>query len=197
MAVVSNFYINYIRRFRLEIDVTKRRLPPPLLPDEYEWVPWSAGLAERHAAVKYASFRSEIDSHVFPSLGEAAGCRRLMNQISEHESFLPQATWLIAHSAGIPGRPMRQDCATIQGISKSHGVGSIQNVGVTPNHRGCGLGRALVLQALRGFRRAGLRTVCLEVTADNGPAVALYKSLGFRLTRTMYQEVELEPAFDG
>ena len=58
---------------------------------------------------------------------------------------------------------------------------------VVPEHRGQGLGRALMLQSLHGFRKAGMQRVSLEVTADNRPAVALYRSLGFRLTRTLYR----------
>jgi ribosomal protein S18 acetylase RimI-like enzyme len=45
----------------------------------------------------------------------------------------------------------------------------------------------LVLQSLHGFRQSGMQRVTLEVTADNRPAVALYRSIGFRLTRTLYR----------
>ena len=31
-----------------------------------------------HAEVKYKSFREELDSNVFPCLGDREGCRRLM-----------------------------------------------------------------------------------------------------------------------
>ena len=34
-------------------------------------------------------------------------------------------------------------------------------------------------QKFTGFRAAGMRRVYLEVTADNAPAVELYRSLGF------------------
>jgi ribosomal protein S18 acetylase RimI-like enzyme len=56
-----------------------------------------------------------------------------------------------------------------------------------------GLGRALVLKSLHGFRRAGMQRVYLEVTAENTPAVELYRSIGFRLKRTMFKSVEFEP----
>ena len=70
--------------------------------------------------------------------------------------------------------------------------GSIQNIGVVPEHRGLGLGRALVVKSLQGFALAGIERVVLEVTANNLTAVELYRSLGFRVVRTMYRVVPVE-----
>lgn len=181
----------YFRRFRMEIDFQRVRLSSPVLPDGYEWVTWSDDCLDRHALAKYISFRSEVDSRVFPCLGEIAGCKRLMQEISRQKSFLPEATWLITHPRGDLAPPI--DCGTIQGIAQSKALGAIQNVGVVPEHRGMGLGRALVLKALHGFRRKGLRRVYLEVTAENQPAVDLYRSVGFMHGRTMYKAVDAEP----
>ena len=182
----------YFRRFRMEIDLAEARLPRPVLPAGYVWLPWSFALLDRHAAVKYESFRSEIDARVFPCLGDVAGCQRLMFEITKQKTFLPETTWLIVRPATV--RQPAADCGTIQGLAQTRALGAVQNVGVGPEHRGLGLGRALVLKALHGFRRAYLRRVYLEVTADNGPAVELYRSLGFRLSRTMYKAVEAEVA---
>ena len=66
--------------------------------------------------------------------------------------------------------------------------GSIQNVGVIPEHRGLGLGRALVLQALQGFVQVGMGITVLEVTADNIAAVQLYQSIGFRTIQVLYRD---------
>ena len=57
-------------------------------------MPWEASLLEEFAEAKYLSFRTEIDSNVFPCLGELGGCRRLMSEIARKPGFLPQATWL-------------------------------------------------------------------------------------------------------
>jgi ribosomal protein S18 acetylase RimI-like enzyme len=51
------------------------------------------------------------------------------------------------------------------------------------------VGEALVLQALYGFRRAGLGRAQLEVTARNEGAQRLYRRLGFRRTKTLYKAV--------
>lgn len=183
----------YLRRFRMEFDFARDRLAPPVLPPYYQWTSWDQSLVERHAAVKYHSFRDEIDSLVFPSLGATSGCRQLMRDITHQASFVPKATWLISFCPDPREAP--EDCGTIQGLAKSAHVGAVQNVGVVPEHRGLGLGRALVLKSLSGFRRLGYRRVSLDVTADNCPAVALYRSIGFRLSRTMYREMPVAVAY--
>lgn len=62
------------------------------------------------------------------------------------------------------------------------GMGEIYVVSVHPAHRGRGLGRALVLEGLRHLAEVGgARIGMLYVDADNGPALALYRGLGFRL----------------
>ena len=124
--------------------------------------------------------------------GDAHACRRLMADISLQTAFVPEATWLLTRRS-LPD-DLYADCGTIQGLAASATLGAIQNVGITPDARGLGLGRALVLKSLHGFRAAGLRRVYLEVTGDNAPAVELYRSVGFEHARTMYKVVEAEPA---
>ena len=121
--------------------------------------------------------------------GEYYGCVRLMHEISRQETFLAPATWLISWQSD--GNSF-QDCGTIQGLALTEQLGSIQNIGIVPEHRGLGLGRALVEKSLEGFRMAGIRRVVLEVTASNQLAVELYRSLGFRTTRTMYRVAPIE-----
>ncbi|MBI3862172.1 MAG: GNAT family N-acetyltransferase [Planctomycetia bacterium] len=179
--------ITYYKRFRMEVDLNRAKLPEPELPGEYECVAWHESLLERHALAKYESFRSEIDTEVFPSLGDPTSCRNLMSEIVQRATFVPQATWLIRC---ILGDGVSEDCGTIQGLIQAGEWGAIQNVGVAPEHRGRGLGRALVLKSLAGFQTAGVSRVYLEVTARNAVAVQLYRSVGFRLARTTYKAVD-------
>lgn len=172
--------ITYYKRFRMEVGLDGF-LMPPVLEAPYRWVPWDESLLEDHAETKYLCFRSELDSHVFPCLGERAGCLRLMREIRRKPGFLPAATWLIAGPSGY--------VATIQGVMDRGPIGAIQNVGVVPEYRGLGLGRALVLQALEGFYQAGLKKAYLEVTAENDSAVRLYRTVGFRKSKTLYKAV--------
>ncbi len=186
----------YYKRLHMEIDVRRMDLPDPVLPNGYAWAAWHPVLAEPHAQAKSESFQNEIDAEVFPSLASLAGCRRLIRNIFHHSGFVPGATWLIRFEGNDIIGPA--PCGTIQGLRKSRRVGSIQNVGIVPAHRGFGLGRALVLKCLGGFREAGVSRVQLEVTATNQIAIALYQSIGFYVRRSSYRSVtrsdQLQPA---
>ncbi|MEX0726507.1 MAG: N-acetyltransferase [Planctomycetaceae bacterium] len=180
--------MSYFRRYRMEIDLRQRRLADPLLPVGFTWVAWNQSSIERHALAKFESFRYELDSRIFPCLGDLFGCERLMTEIATQSSFLPQATWIIAQ-VDYADNPVT-DCATIQGLSQSTRHGAVQNVGVIPQCRGLGLGRALVQKSLDGFQQSRMNKVSLEVTADNHAAVGLYHAVGFVIVRSMYRAVE-------
>jgi ribosomal protein S18 acetylase RimI-like enzyme len=128
-----------------------------------------------------------MDANVFPCLGELDGCRRLMREIVRKPGFLAGTTWLLSYCEG--GRRM-EHCGTVQGIRDPSGIGSIQNLGIAPEHRNAGLGTALLYHALRGFCEAGIRRVYLEVTAQNVGALRLYRRLGFVMVKTVYKAVE-------
>lgn len=178
----------FCRRLRLEIDLARRHIAEPVLPAGYRWIKWSPELLDRHAAVKFRCFETEKDGQVFPSLRSADGCRQLMDYIATNPLFVPNATWLLVCEKAASGT--LEDCGTIQGLASVPESGAIQNVGIVPEHRGHGLGRALVQAALRGFLASELTHVSLEVTAANLPAVKLYQSLGFLVTKTLYRSVE-------
>lgn len=180
--------LTYFKRFRMEIDLLGRQLSAPPLPEGYVALPWDDSLVETHAETKYHSFRSEIDANVFPCLGDWSGCHRLMHEIRAKPGFLPGATWLIAYQSEDGAR---EYCGTIQGIRDYAGLGAIQNLGVTPEHRGRRLGSCLLLRSLEGFQKAGVRRAFLEVTAQNDGAIRLYHRVGFVKARTVYKAVEV------
>ncbi len=51
---------------------------------------------------------------------------------------------------------------------------------VASRHRRSGIGRTLVNAIIKWARRHGAKTLQLTVTSNNDPAIAFYKSLGFR-----------------
>ena len=185
--------LTYFKRFRMEIKLAGSSLPECPLPPGYRLYAWDAALVSAHAEAKYHSFRFEVDANVFPCLASLSGCNRLMKEIAGKRGFLPEATWLAAYVDPRGRDP--EYCGTIQGIVDQGGVGSIQNVGITPFHRGCGLGTALLVASLEGFRAAGVRRVSLEVTSQNEGAIRLYKRLGFRKVRTVYKSAKMPYAY--
>ena len=58
--------------------------------------------------------------------------------------------------------------------------GYLQRLAVDPDTRRRGLGRALVVDALRWVRRTGGRSCLVNTQADNQDALVLYEACGFR-----------------
>ncbi|MCA8986378.1 MAG: GNAT family N-acetyltransferase [Planctomycetaceae bacterium] len=180
----------YFKRYRMEFDLRESSIPEGPLPEGFEWIPWDPALLEAHAITKAECFAGETDSILFPCLSHVSSCRRLMTDISSQSNFLPEATWLIQHPNQLADQPY---CGTIQGMRRACRLGAVQNVGVTPEYRGLGLGTALVCQALRGYAEAGMHRVYLDVTASNLVAVTLYHKIGFRIRNTSYLAAAPQP----
>ena len=185
--------VTYFRRFRMQIDLRKELKQPRALAEPFELKAWHSDLLNEHANAKYTSFRNELDSNVFPCLGDSYGCQRLMRDISCRQGFVPEATWLVMRND--PASKRAVAVGTIQGIREQVEVGDIQNIGITPEFRGLGLGTVLVQSALAGFRKIGLKFATLEVTANNLDAVRLYERLGFERLRVVYKSVDIRMPF--
>ena len=177
--------MQFVRRLRMEVRTD--RLPGVVLPDGFRFAPWRAGRLDDHARCKFEAFADAADLDLFPTLATVAGCRALMADIAAQPRFLPGATWLLVRDDDRVDAGFDPAVGTVQGLGGGRWTGAIQNVGVVPEFRGLGLGRALVLRSLHGFRVAGYRRVWLEVTAENAAAVRLYRGLGFRATKTLYK----------
>ena len=183
----------YFKRYRMELELRHER-PAAALPPGFWWLPWHDSLLDVHAEVKFLCFQQDLDSVVFPNLGHLAGCRELMSIIRNRVGFCPAATWLIVSAAGTAHDPAGGCVGTVQGVIDDSGRGAIQNLGVIPEYRGRGLGRALLLMALAGFASSGAARAMLEVTARNEPAVRMYRDVGFRSQKTLYRGVDVPEA---
>jgi RimJ/RimL family protein N-acetyltransferase len=57
--------------------------------------------------------------------------------------------------------------------------GGVLGMGIVEEHRGKGIGEALIRAALAQARQRGMTRVELTVRADNERAIALYRKIGF------------------
>ena len=72
------------------------------------------------------------------------------------------------------------------------GLGCIYGLGVLPEHRKKGLGRAILTMAVQLLKGAGAQEVMLQVVTDNLNALRLYEACGFEPTSVMeYHGVSL------
>jgi len=177
---------------QLDLNLPLRK---PSLPDGYHFVPWQPIVQDRHAQVQWRSFRDDMDGRLFSCLRNLAGCRRLLQDTVHHAQFSMSSTWLVVFQPETEWPAV--DCAMVQGLARTGATGAIQNVGVVPEHRGFGLGRAVLLKALQGFRNQGAQRATLEVTAGNQAAVQLYLSMGFEVSRVLYRQAEVGSVVHG
>ena len=63
--------------------------------------------------------------------------------------------------------------------------GWIAGIGISPHHRGKGIGKELMRGVLAEASERGLREVWLEVLVQNEPAIRLYEKLGFETVREL------------
>ncbi len=90
------------------------------------------------------------------------------------EHCLPSQSWLLRDERGIVG-------LCLVGLQAGHPF--VIEEGVREDRRREGLGRVLLLKAMNSLVAGGYRSLWLEVTIGNDPAIRLYESLGFKITR--------------
>jgi len=86
----------------------------------------------------------------------------------------PSVRFRVAHRPGDPG------IVAFAVTGRAGRQGYLQRLAVDPDARRGGLGRALVVDALRWVRRSGGRSCLVNTQTDNQDALALYEACGFR-----------------
>lgn len=87
----------------------------------------------------------------------------------------PSVTMLIARAVGEP----KGDILGFNIVRQSQEEAEILSIAVHPRARGRGLGESLMREAILRLRADRIGALILEVDAGNGPAVQLYRRLGF------------------
>jgi len=159
-------------------DVLQMRVPLPL--DVRAGIP---------PGVRLRTFRPGADEDAFVALNnrafaghpEQGGWTRATLARRMAEPWFDPELLLIAEDAE---GPVGFDWLKIHPAAGDDPVlGEIYAIGVDPRGRGQGLGRALAVAGLERVAALGVPVGMLYVDADNAPALALYRSIGFRTHR--------------
>ena len=130
------------------------------------------GAGDAARLVEMARAFHEEDGHPLTPAGE-----RALRQLVDGDAF--GRCWIVYEGA----EPVGYAVLTL-GFSIEYGGrdGFVDDLYVVPTARGRGVGRAVLFFLLEEARALGIRTLHLEVGAENDPAARLYAALGFVAT---------------
>jgi len=143
----------------------------PVMPD-LTFVSYDEGVASRFEQTLLRSYENTLDC---PELN---GVRHLHEIMEGHKAqgLHDPGHWWLAEESGQPaGVLLMADVPDLGGWDLSY-------LGVVPEARGRGIGRALARKAIAETRAAGVERLTLAVDGRNHPALHLYASLGFEVT---------------
>jgi ribosomal protein S18 acetylase RimI-like enzyme len=148
-------------QLRMARDAAPEPAAPPPLDEGFRWVDLEEEHVAGYHALAAAAFAGIQGSHV----AEPGALRAALLEA-------PIRPRLLLREGRIAG---------IARIGRTGEAGVIQLIGRDPALRGERLGDHLVVEAMRALRALGARRLELEVNADNGAAIALYRRHGFEV----------------
>jgi len=164
------------RQFYRMSAATTHAIPEPSIADGYQIRPL-AGDAEVDAWI--AAHNEGFSDHYDPPADTADDKRNQMRSVG----YLPEADLVLVDPDGTfvgIGRNLSEKLE--DGTEK----GWVQSIAVVPEHRGKGLGRALLLSSMAALKKAGFKRVYLSADTENeSGALQLYSSAGFSVDSRM------------
>ena len=149
-------------------------------PEGVEIRRWSEQDYQSAAAVITAAYRGHIDSEINDQYRTITGSLRFLNNIVRFPGcgqFDGSSSFVAYHKAS------RTIVGLILCSRVKNDVGHITQVCVLPEHRGKGIGEALLAANLQDLNRRKFSLLSLTVTQANKSAVELYKRLGYHVER--------------
>ncbi len=128
-----------------------------------------------------SSYKATVDSCINQQYCTEEGCADLLAVITEHiwcGYFLP-------HISRVAIEQKTNKILGMLAASRiSNGCGHISQISVRQANQGRGIGRHMIVSALKEFASLNFDTVSLAVTNANTKALKLYESCGFRTIHT-------------
>jgi GNAT superfamily N-acetyltransferase len=151
----------------------RRSLPEPVTPSGYELIPWSDDHMCSVIQLIYDANAGTVDQLVYPEMKTLEGTGRMIQAVRSGATapFDEEASLIALHEGAPCGGLLFTRSAANQGFAAA--------MAVAEAHQRKGLGKALLTQALLAAQAQGVEFVELAVTAENIPAVHLYRRFGF------------------
>ena len=168
----AGFSCHWRRRMGLELTGWSAE---PRVPPGYHLAHWNIRYLEEAVTVIRAANAGTLDARLyFPFFGlSVEDCRKGVLAIlaGKYGPLQQSATMCALAGAELAGVNLV--------IGNDTDAASIIEISVAPAHQDKGVGRALMIAALRELQQARVARVELAVTVENIPARHLYESLGF------------------
>ena len=168
----NGHYVPVRSSFELERSGDIGDLPDPQWPDDVVTVPFRLGVDDEELHDMIYSFWTDVAGHT-------------ARPIDEWRASILAGPWfdpdLIVVARAHAGHGPIVGCAL--GRTHTGDVGWVSQLGVAHSARGCGLGRAVLIEACRRLSRRQPTVMGLGVEADNDTALGLYRSVGFEIVR--------------
>jgi ribosomal protein S18 acetylase RimI-like enzyme len=150
-----------------------------VLPDGLQLRRWEESDLGAAARLIAQAYEGHLDSHINEQYRTAAGSQRFLHNIVRFPGcgyFDPDASRCLVqrNNPDLTGLLL---CSRVR-----DDVGHVTQICVSPEFRGRGLGRLLMVECARALAQRGFSLLTLTVTASNQRAVSLYEWLGFKGT---------------
>ncbi len=145
------------------------RLPAP------EGTTWVTYTRERHALFAETVAATYVDSLDCPGL---SGVRTIEDTLATHRATgeFDERRWFVLMQHGVPAGVLLLTHVPARDAM------DVVYMGLSPEFRGRGLGRAMIHQAIKTARDASCALITLAVDAANTPSLRLYQKCGFAET---------------
>lgn len=176
---ISQGFSQHARLF-MTLPLAQARIRERPLSPEIEIRRWTEQDYQHSASVITAAYRSHVDSEINDQYRTLSGSLRFLNNIIRFPgcgTFDPESSFVAVD------RKSRALVGIILCSRVRYDTGHVTQVCVLPEYRGYGLGKALIAASVRNLSQRKFCGLSLTVTEANGPAVELYKRLGFETRR--------------
>jgi ribosomal protein S18 acetylase RimI-like enzyme len=141
---------------------------------------WTEQDYQPSAAVITSAYRNHVDSEINDQYRTLSGSLRFLNNIIR----FPGCGTFDAESSFVAVNKRNLSLVGVILCSRvRYDTGHVTQICVLPEHRGLGLGKALLAATVRNLTQRKFSALSLTVTEANSPAVDLYARLGFEKKR--------------